>query len=53
MSTTRIFTFAAIGMVLMSVMLASFNYLFAALIVLASVVIGGIALAITAWRSGL
>ena len=53
MSTTRIFTFAAVGMVLMSVMLASFNYLLAALIVLASVVIGGIALAITAWRSGL
>lgn len=53
MPKTRIFTFAALGMVLMAVLLASFNYLLAALIVLGSVVIGGIALAITAWRSGL
>ncbi|MFC7337040.1 hypothetical protein ACFQY0_07620 [Haloferula chungangensis] len=51
MPKTRIFTFAAVGMVLMAVMLASFNYLLAALIVLASVVIGGIVLAVTAWRS--
>ncbi|MGB6219993.1 hypothetical protein [Haloferula sp.] len=53
MPKTRIFTLAALGMVLMAVLLASFNYLLAALIVLASVVIGGIALAITAWRSGI
>lgn len=53
MPATRIFTLAALGMVLMAVLLASFNYLFAALIVLASVVIGGIILAIVAWRSGI
>lgn len=53
MPKTRIFTFAALGMILMAVTLASFDFLFAALIVLASVVIGGIALTVTAWRSGL
>jgi hypothetical protein len=52
MPKTRIFTLAALGMVLMAVLLASFNYLLASLIVLATVIIGGLTLAIVAWRSG-
>ncbi|MEM1085101.1 MAG: hypothetical protein AAGI48_13395 [Verrucomicrobiota bacterium] len=53
MPKTRLFTFAALGMVLMAVLLASFGYLLASLIVLGSVVVGGIAIAFVAWRSGI
>ncbi|MEP4078767.1 hypothetical protein [Haloferula sp.] len=53
MPKTRIFTLAAVGMVLMAVMLASLNQLLAALIVLGSVAVGGLALAIAAWRGGI
>ncbi|BCX46356.1 hypothetical protein HAHE_02640 [Haloferula helveola] len=52
MGASRIFTAAALGMILMAMALAFSGMFGLALLVLGAVVVAGLALALLAWRNG-